>query len=61
MYCIVNLAHWLLCTVKDKYGESSALRMLNEGEEESSSTSESEDEEGDVSVWNLACLFHSIN
>nr|CAG4637003.1 EOG090X05XL [Ceriodaphnia reticulata] len=35
-------------TVKDKYGESSAIKMIAEGDVDSSSTSESEDEDGEA-------------
>lgn len=37
--------------VKDKYGESSAMKMIAEGDVDSSSTSESEDEDGEVSYF----------
>ncbi len=34
--------------MKDKYGESSAMKMLVKGDGDSSSTSETEDEDGEV-------------
>jgi hypothetical protein len=34
--------------VKDKYGENSAMKMLVTGDADSSSTSETEDEDGEV-------------
>lgn len=41
--------------MKDKYGETGAMKMLADGEE-SSSTSESEDEDGEVSCFDCLLL-----
>ena len=44
--------------MKDKYGESSAMKMLVTGDGDSSSTSETEDEDGEVSCYDLLSSCH---
>lgn len=50
MRFVIVLQSFCETLVKDKYGESAAMKMIVDGEEDSSSTSESEDEDGEVSL-----------
>ena len=57
MFCFPEwwIIYIVIFTVKDKYGESSAMKMIVQGDEDSSSTSESEDEDGEVS-WSTSTI-----